>query len=127
MSRCCSTCNGHSNCPSPRKSQMNNCEHPGFIWGGGQYSSEMQNSGENGTIRVRIKYKSKICHIPNKKQEGGVSATVFVSCTVCWVLCLPSPCPAKLNCSLHCSKSIRCPAVLTEMVFRLELGLCARK
>lgn len=37
----------------------------------------MQNSGENGAIRVRLEYESEICHIPNK-QEGGVSATVFV-------------------------------------------------
>ena len=56
----------------------------------------MQNSGENGAIRVRLEYESEICHIPNK-QEGGVSATVFVSCTVSWVLCLPSPRPPQIE------------------------------
>lgn len=35
--------------------------------------------------------------------------------------------PSKLNGSLDCSKSISCPAVLIELVFRLELGLCCLK
>lgn len=51
---------------SPRKSQMNNYEHPKFIWGA--IINWIAKFGGNGTIRVRIEYKSKICHIPNKNK-----------------------------------------------------------
>lgn len=41
-------------------------EHSKFVWGA--VLNWIQKLGENGTIRVRIEYKSKICHIPNKNK-----------------------------------------------------------
>lgn len=105
---------------SPRKSQMNNYEHPEFIGGGGQYSTKLQNWGK---MALSV-YESNT----NQRFVTSLIKTIWRClcdhiCKLHSVLGFMSS-PSKLNGSLDGSKQISYPVVLVELVFRLEFGLC---
>lgn len=104
---------------SPRKSQMNNYEHPKFIWGG------------NTQLNCKIWGKMALSVYESNTNQRFVTSLIKTTwrclcdhiCKLHSVLGFMSS-PSKLNGSLDCSKQISYPAVLIELVFRLELGLC---
>lgn len=103
------------NATLPRK---NNYENPKFI-GGITINWIAKLGGWNGTIRVRIEYKSKICHIPNKTRWRCL-CDLSVNYTVLGFMSSPY----GINGSLNCSKSIGCVSVWIEWMSRVELGPC---